>query len=78
MCNIVIRMNKMINIAKPVYAKIYDFDRVTLADEKAFIVRKVDSIEFSCRQHDNAIIWYSGGIRSESFELLPQCRDCVI
>lgn len=65
----------MLDVNKPLYAKIFDFENCTTVNNNAFIIRKVDSIEFSCKHHDNAIIWYSNGFRSESFELLEQANE---
>ena len=62
----------MIDVNKPLVAKIFDFDREYIAEDGESIVRKVDQIEFPCQHHDNAIIWYSNGLKSEIFELIEQ------
>lgn len=63
----------MINVTRPLMAKIYDFD--PHVDDSPYVIRRVDKIEFPCRRHKATIIWYSGGFRSESFELLPQSGE---
>lgn len=61
----------MIDVSRPLMARIFDFDREYIGEDGEYIVRKVDQIEFPCQHHDNAIIWYNG-LKSEIFELIEQ------
>lgn len=64
----------MLDLGHPLFAKIYDFHTETLEDpdDVEFIVRQVEKIEFPCVRHAQPVIWYSNGMRSDSFELIPQ------
>ena len=49
--------DKVIDLNKPLMAKIYDFDQEYLdEEEKQYIVRKVDIIEFPCKHHNNTVM----------------------
>lgn len=62
----------VIDVNKPLYAKIFDFDNAIYEDGCNYIIRQVETIEFSGKRHNEPIIWFSGGFKSSSFELLEQ------
>ena len=68
----------MIDISKPIYAKIYDYDEAYCESDcddtcGSYIIREVEELHFATKRCE-AFIRYSDGFVSKTFKLLPQIK----
>lgn len=69
---------EIIDISKPIYAKIYDYDEAYCESDcddtcGSYIIREVEELHFTTKRCE-AFIRYSDGFVSKTFKLLPQTK----
>lgn len=71
----------MIDISKPIYAKIYDYDEAYCESDcddtcGSYIIREVEELHFTTKRCE-AFIRYNDGFVSKTFKLLPLSANTI-